>query len=99
MASLTAPLQTPYSQAPPGYPESPQKTGLPPIGFPQSPPEYPQVPLQDNQEIEDQAGDIAGNVDDHDYENDDGSDDYDFFGDDVFNLPDADTSGVPSRRD
>ena len=32
-----------WSQAPPGYPESPQKTGLPPLGFPQSPPEYPQV--------------------------------------------------------
>ena len=33
------------AEAPPGYPESPQKTGLPPIGFPQSPPEYPQVDL------------------------------------------------------
>jgi len=32
------------AEAPPGYPESPQKTGLPPIGFPQSPPEYPQTP-------------------------------------------------------
>jgi len=32
------------TEAPPGYPESPQKTGLPPIGFPQSPPEYPQTP-------------------------------------------------------
>jgi len=32
------------AEAPPGYPESPQKTGVPPIGFPQSPPEYPQTP-------------------------------------------------------
>ena len=31
------------AEAPPGYPESPQKAGVPPIGFPQSPPEYPQV--------------------------------------------------------
>jgi hypothetical protein len=31
------------AEAPPGYPESPQKTGMPPLGFPQSPPEYPQV--------------------------------------------------------
>lgn len=32
------------TEAPPGYPESPQKTGVPPLGFPQSPPEYPQTP-------------------------------------------------------
>ena len=37
-------------------------------------------------------------ADDHDYENDDISDDYDYFGDGDFILPDADTSGVPSRR-
>jgi len=32
------------AQAPPGYPESPQKTGPAPPGYPQSPPEYPQTP-------------------------------------------------------
>jgi len=32
------------AEAPPGYPESPQKTGPPPLGYPQSPPEYPQNP-------------------------------------------------------
>ena len=32
------------AEAPPGYPESPQKTGPPPLGYPQSPPEYPQTP-------------------------------------------------------
>ena len=31
------------AEAPPGYPESPQKTGPPPLGYPQSPPEYPQT--------------------------------------------------------
>lgn len=32
------------AEAPPGYPESPQKTGPPPLGYPLSPPEYPQTP-------------------------------------------------------
>ena len=32
------------AEAPPGYPESPQKTGPAPPGFPQSPPEFPQTP-------------------------------------------------------
>ena len=32
------------AEAPPGYPESPQKTGPPPLGYPQSPPEFPQSP-------------------------------------------------------
>ena len=32
------------AEAPPGYPESPQKTGPPPLGYPQSPPEYPETP-------------------------------------------------------
>ena len=42
-----SPLPRGYPQlteAPPGYPESPQKTGAPPLGYPQSPPEYPQTP-------------------------------------------------------
>ena len=42
-----SPLPRGYPQlaeAPPGYPESPQKTGPPPLGYPQSPPEYPQTP-------------------------------------------------------
>ena len=37
------------AEAPPGYPESPQKTGPPPLGYPQSPPEYPQNPTPPGQ--------------------------------------------------
>jgi len=47
LARGVSPIPRAYPQlaeAPPGYPESPQKTGPPPLGYPQSPPEYPQTP-------------------------------------------------------